>query len=154
MSTGTNPKLMPEPDIGPPANLPSWKRFVARLPHLHKKPKSVRKPKIRKVAKPNPAPKVQDRIEREWQFKEIREPGFPFPISGRQPRSQRVLRFVRGVSYWIRTLLELAFILAFVVVIVWAVGELRVHGYLPVAGWSTWAERFTNWTNTHIGGQN
>jgi hypothetical protein len=108
-------------------------------------------PRQSKPVKPRKVRPAPEKIEREWNYRETREPGFPFSAP-RQPR-HRALRFVRGVSYWIHTLLALAFVLVLLAVIVWAVGELRIYGYGPADVWTARAAHFAIWVNVHLGGK-
>ena len=51
------------------------------------------------------------------------------------------------MAFW---LVRLVFL---VLVIIWTIGELRIHGYAPVDVWTTRTAEFATWVNIHFGGK-
>ena len=145
MTENTNPEsTVVEPAPKRRSRFRNWLWFK---PSGSPKPKPAKPRKVRlSAAAPEP-----ERIVRDWQYRETREGGFPFPTS-RNPR-RRFLRFVRGLSYWVRSFLTFAFVIALLLLIVWAVGELRIYGYGPANIWTLRAARFAIWVNVHLGGK-
>ena len=132
-----------------PAQARSWKR-------LWLKPRPPRLPRPDRKSRPVRPPRAQrppERVEREWKYSETRDAGVGFFPFGGKPRRGRALHAVRSAIYWVRTVLALAFLVALLAVIVWAVGELRIHGYGPVDGLTAHAAHFARWLNSRLGGK-
>ena len=72
----------------------------------------------------------------------------PEPTPTEQPKR----KVGRAIARRLFGLVLLVLVLVLVLVIIWAVGELKIHGFLPKDAVTSHAATLAAWINKHLGG--